>query len=92
MEQLRGFQRDVLFVVADLGSPHGLAIKGRLEEYYGEEINHGRLYPNLNELAEGGYLTIGERDRRTNEYRLTDKAREAIDRRIEWQQHCFGAA
>jgi DNA-binding PadR family transcriptional regulator len=92
MNHLRGFQRDILFVVADLDGPLGLAIKERLQAYYDDDVNHGRLYPNLNELADQGYLRIGKQDDRTNEYSLTDQAREAIDRRMEWQRHCLEPA
>ncbi|NIS30845.1 MAG: PadR family transcriptional regulator, partial [Actinobacteria bacterium] len=39
-----GFQRDLLYVVAGLEDPKGLAVKAELDDYYGSEINHGRLY------------------------------------------------
>lgn len=55
MDDLTAFQRDVLYVIAgfDEGSPpHGLAIKGELEQHYSGKINHGRLYPNLDDLTE----------------------------------------
>ena len=45
MYDLTGFQRDLLYVVAGLDDPHGLAIKDELEDYYEKEIHHGRLYP-----------------------------------------------
>ena len=41
MDDLTGFQRDLLYVVAGLEQPHGLAIKDELEAYYGSEIHHG---------------------------------------------------
>lgn len=34
MYDLTGFQRDLLYVIAGLDDPHGLAIKYELEEYY----------------------------------------------------------
>ncbi len=40
-------QRDLLYVIAGLDEPHGLAIKDELEDYYESEVNHGRLYPTL---------------------------------------------
>ena len=55
MDDLTAFQRDLLYGVAGLEyrtSPPGLAIKGSLEEDYSGEIHHGRLYPNLDTLAE----------------------------------------
>ena len=54
MHDLTGFQRDLLYVVAGLDNPHGLAVKDELEDYYEKEIHHGRLYPNLDTLVEKG--------------------------------------
>ena len=44
MDDLTGFQRDLLYVLAGLETPHGLALKDELETYYEKEIHHGRLY------------------------------------------------
>ncbi len=85
MYDLTGFQRDLLYAVAGLDSPHGLAIKRELEGYYDGEIHHGRLYPNLDTLVENGLVEKGERDRRTNYYELTDAGREALDARRAWE-------
>lgn len=72
---LSAFQRDVLMVLRRLESSdedsYGLAIKRRLEERYGDDVNHGRLYPNLDELVEFGLVERGEVDKRTNRYTLT---------------------
>lgn len=86
MESLTAFQRDVLFVISDLGAPKGLAIKSELQEYYGDDVNHGRLYPNLDELVERGHVTKGQRDKRTNEYELTDEGRDAMVARMAWER------
>lgn len=43
MHDLTGFQRDLLYVVAGLDEPKGLAVKAELDDYYGTDINHGRL-------------------------------------------------
>lgn len=80
---LSDFQQQVLIEIGNLqaansSEPYGLAIKERLEAYYGETVNHGRLYPNLDRLAEGGYLEKGQIDRRTNRYRLTEAGRDAL--------------
>jgi len=56
VNQLTAFQRDILYVIGDLGDPHGLAIKNELEAYYKSEVNHGRLYPNLDQLVEQNLL------------------------------------
>jgi len=86
MQELSAFQRDILFVVAGNESIHGLGIKEELQEYYEEtEVNHGRLYPNLDELVDMGLITKGERDRRTNEYDITEQAEEMIKGRRGWE-------
>lgn len=80
-----GFQRDLLYIIAGLDAPHGLAIKEELEEYYEKEIHHGRLYPNLDTLVEKGLIEKSQRDRRTNEYTPTRRGRREIDARVEWE-------
>ena len=86
MYDLTGFQRDLLYVVAGRDEPHGLAIKDELEDYYESEIHHGRLYPNLDTLVEKGLVEKGEKDRRTNSYRVTRRGQREIDARREWEQ------
>jgi PadR family transcriptional regulator, regulatory protein PadR len=85
MEDLTAFQRDVLYVIAGLGEPHGLAIKDELEEHYVKEVNHGRLYPNLDTLVDKGLVNKGKYDNRTNVYTLTQRGRRALDVRREWE-------
>ncbi len=85
MQELTAFQRDLLYVIADLDRPYGLGIKRELESYYGSDVNHGRLYPNLDELVEEDYLQKEALDDRTNAYRLTDAGRDLIDRRRDWE-------
>jgi PadR family transcriptional regulator, regulatory protein PadR len=85
MEDLTGFQRDMLYVIAGLDGPHGLAIKEKLEKYYEKEIFHGRLYPNLDTLADKGLVAKGQYDRRTNVYTLTQRGQQELDARREWE-------
>lgn len=84
MTGLTAFQRDLLTTVTYLGKPHGLAVQRSLAETYGQEINHGRLYPNLDELVERGLLEKGERDKRTNWYRVTDAGMRALTAHGQW--------
>lgn len=81
---LSGFQRDMLESIAALEKeneePYGLAIKHDLERDYGD-VNHGRLYPNLDELVEYGFVDKNRLDKRTNEYALTDAARRMLEHR-----------
>ena len=85
MHDLTGFQRDILYVIAGVEEPHGLAVKDELDDYYEQEINHGRLYPNLDDLVEKGLLKKGELDKRTNLYSLTQRGSREIEARREWE-------
>jgi PadR family transcriptional regulator PadR len=85
MHDLTAFQRDLLYVIAGLEEPHGLALKDELEQYYESEVHHGRLYPNLDSLVDAGYVEKGAKDRRTNVYRLTEKADRLLADRREWE-------
>jgi PadR family transcriptional regulator PadR len=88
MDKLTGFQRDVLYVIAGLDDespPYGLAIKAELERGYSDEVNHGRLYPVLNQLAERGFVAKGSIDKQTNSYGLTERGHQAIEARREWE-------
>ena len=85
MHELTGFQRDLLYVIAGLDSPKGLAIKDKLDEYYSSEINHGRLYPNLDELVEKGYVEKGHLDDRTNAYTITESGKNLVVERRQWE-------
>mgnify|MGYP000515997304 CR=1 FL=1 len=87
MHDLTGFQRDLLYVIADLDAPKGLAIKDEVESYYGTEINHGRLYPNLDSLVDKGLIEKGKIDDRTNSYSLTGRGEREIEARREWEDH-----
>jgi PadR family transcriptional regulator PadR len=88
MHDLTGFQRDLLWAIAgyDDGAK-GLKIKADLEDYYGNgEINHGRLYPNLDELVERGLVVKGEIDRRTNRYEISQRGKRELVARHRWQE------
>ncbi|MFB6253574.1 MAG: PadR family transcriptional regulator [Halobacteriaceae archaeon] len=86
MFDLTAFQRDLLYVVDGLDTPKGVDIKAELDTYYKEEINHGHLYPALEELSNKGLITKQELDGRTNMYSLTRRGRQEIEARREWEQ------
>jgi DNA-binding PadR family transcriptional regulator len=90
MHDLTGFQRDLLYVIAGLDGPKGLAIKDQLDDYYGAEINHGRLYPNLDALVEKGLVEKGRIDDRTNAYTLTQRGERELQARREWEDETVG--
>ncbi|AWB28505.1 PadR family transcriptional regulator [Halococcoides cellulosivorans] len=85
MYDITGFQRDLLYVIAGLDEPKGLKIKDKLEEYYENEIHHGRLYPNLDSIVEKGLVEKGAKDRRTNYYSITKRGEREIEARREWE-------
>jgi DNA-binding PadR family transcriptional regulator len=86
MYDLSAFQRDLLYIISGEEQLKGLAIKEKMESYYKEEINHGRLYPNLDTLVEKGLVEKGEQDRRTNYYVLTERGQREIEAREEWEE------
>lgn len=79
--RLTGFKRDLLCVIAGSDEPHGLGIKADLEAYYEKEVLHGRLYPNLDDLAAADLIKKGEKDARTNWYRLSEWGETVVDAR-----------
>lgn len=83
MDGLSVFQYDLLATLNRSGDLHGLGIKRQLNQFdrYGE-INHGQLYPNLDDLVTLGFVDKGERDGRTNEYTLTSAGKQALQVRI----------
>jgi PadR family transcriptional regulator, regulatory protein PadR len=85
MDDLTGFQRDLLYVIAGANQPSGQDIKEDIEMYYVNDINHGRLYPNLDTIVNKELVEKGELDRRTNYYALTSKGDEVIQKRREWE-------
>jgi DNA-binding PadR family transcriptional regulator len=80
---LTAFQQNILVILAE-EPMYGLAIKRHLEDYYGTEVNHGRLYPNLDDLVEMGLVEKSELDKRTNQYELKEKGHEAVLDRFDW--------
>ncbi|SDD60413.1 PadR family transcriptional regulator, partial [Natrinema hispanicum] len=79
-----GFQRDLLYVIAGADQPSGQDVKDEIEQYYSSEINHGRLYPNLDTVVNKELVEKGQLDRRTNYYAITDEGEQAIEDRREW--------
>ena len=83
---LTAFQQAILTILA--GEPrYGLAVKRELEAYYGEEVNHGRLYPNLDQLVDDGLVEKSPLDKRTNQYALTEAGEQALIAQRQWENH-----
>jgi DNA-binding PadR family transcriptional regulator len=81
--ELTAFQQNILVILTE-EPMYGLAIKRELEGYYGTEVNHGRLYPNLDDLVEMGLVEKSELDKRTNQYALTDAGVDVVVERVGW--------
>ena len=79
---LTAFQKETLLAIAQLEDsdeePYGLGVKRQLQERLDKEINHGRLYPNLDDLVEAGLLEKAQLDRRTNTYTLTSDGKRLL--------------
>ncbi len=86
MFELTGFQRDLLYVIAGADQPSGQDVKEEVEQYYSSEINHGRLYPNLDTLVNEEVVEKGQLDRRTNYYAISDEGQQEIEERREWEE------
>ncbi|GAB3702867.1 PadR family transcriptional regulator [Halorubrum pallidum] len=80
---LTAFQQNILTILAE-EPMYGLAIKRELESYYGSEVNHGRLYPNLDDLVDDGLVEKSELDKRTNQYELTEAGHDVVLGQLEW--------
>jgi DNA-binding PadR family transcriptional regulator len=85
MYDLTGFQRDLLYVIAGIGRSSGQEIKSELEDDFGVTVNHGRLYPNLDVLAEASLVEKGTRNRRANDYRITRRGEYRLVKRRRWE-------
>ena len=85
---LTAFQQNILVILAE-EPMYGLAIKRNLESYYGTEVNHGRLYPNLDDLVEMELVEKSELDKRTNQYELTEEGHDAVLDRLNWMLSKF---
>jgi len=80
---LTAFQTHILVILSE-EPQYGLAVKRALEDYYDAEVNHGRLYPNLDDLVELGLVEKSPLDKRTNQYKLTAAGHDAVRDRLGW--------
>lgn len=76
--RMTAFQRDILRALLREESPYAKEIKRALGKMRGEKIRSARVYSNLNELAERGFIGKKSRDKRNNEYSLTEKGKQAM--------------
>ena len=82
MAQTTAFKYEVLVAAAALDEPSGQDIRRWMEHNQNptltDDVNHGRLYPNLEKLVDDGLLKNGEQNKRTNYYVLTDAGRDQL--------------
>lgn len=90
--ELSAFQRDLLAAVVRNGPCKGLTIARDLEADRLDSINPGRLYPNLDELVELGYVEKGRSDKRTNSYEPTARGRHELLAYLDWLVECAEGA
>ena len=76
---LNGSKRDLLVEIYQLDQPSGQDIRRRMEAEHDEEVTHGRLYSNLNDLVDVGLLDKGELDLRTNYYKITNDGQRLVE-------------
>jgi PadR family transcriptional regulator PadR len=78
--ELPDFRRDILLTLARSEPTHGQGLREDLGTLRDEDVNDGRLYPNLNALVEDGLVEKREKEHndRSNEYRLTDRGRASV--------------
>lgn len=84
MFELTGFQRDLLYVISDRDRPSGQELKEEITAYVGD-VNHGRLYPNLDTLVNHGLVIKGQHNRRTNYYHISEQGSQLIRNRRRWE-------
>lgn len=82
--ELTAFQWCILSILSERPR-NDVAIKDELDAYYDEEINVGRLYPNLDTLVEYGLVNKHEHDTRATEYALTERGDDVLLAQFEWK-------
>jgi len=85
MRDLTGFQRDFLYCIAALDAPTGAGVKQEFEKHVENDINHGRLYPNLDELADEELISKTSKNDRANICQLTESGIDLIRDRRQWE-------
>lgn len=78
--ELVDFRRDILLTLARSGPTHGQGLKDDLACLRDEDVNDGRLYPNLNALVDDGLVEKHENrhDERSHEFELSKRGRASV--------------
>ena len=76
---LNASKRDLLVEIYQMDQPSGQDIRDRMEAEHGEDVKHGRLYPNLDDLVDYGLIDKGEQNLRSNYYQITNDGRRLVE-------------
>jgi len=81
VELLKSLAQFRILLILDQAPMHGYELVEKLDNYFGQKIALGTIYPSLHRLVEKGYIQSksqwdGERERKV--YELTDAGRNAI--------------
>ena len=76
---LNASNRDLLVEIYQMDQPSGQDIQHRMKAEHNEDVDHGRLYPNLDDLVDYGLLDKGEQNLRTNYYQITNDGRRLVE-------------
>ena len=80
------YQQEALYAIADAGPQKGLEVLDTLEDRFGDQsMSHGRLYPNLDTLADLGLVEKKEVDGRTNRYQITGAGKDLLRRDAQYR-------
>ena len=71
MRDLSSLQRDILYVMYGQGELRN--------------VKDGSLFPALQELIDNGYIFSEEVDGRTNKYKITQRGKDSLFVRREWE-------
>ncbi|KYH25025.1 transcriptional regulator PadR-like family protein [Halalkalicoccus paucihalophilus] len=87
MNDLTGFQRDLLYIIAGCDETYEFKIKDELESYYQTEITHDRLYPNLDTLVNAELLETRQHNNQPDEYVMTVEGQNEVETRRRWENN-----
>ena len=81
---LNSSKRDLIVEIYQLDQPSGQDIRHRMKAEHNEDVDHGRLYPNLNDLVDLGLLDKGEQNLRSNYYQITNVGQRLVEDTIRY--------
>lgn len=84
LADLTAFQRGALVVIAKGDGLSGVQVTERLEALRPETIHHGRVYPNLNDLAEKGLVNKQAVNAREDSYTVSTRGRRELSEYVQW--------